>query len=311
MNLLAEEPALPPKQAPRWRLLFVSSRGLRAGWCLVIFILAYLGLETLLTKAVHSQHWLDSAILLARQGVLTAKLVLVEDGISGIALVLAMALMGKIQRQSLGEYGLPGRKAFRHQFRSGLLWGFAGSTLLISLIFVSHGYSFGTLANGVWSTAASGLLWALVNIVVALYEESLFRGYIQSTLSGSIGFWPAAVFSSLLFGGAHLENFGETWVGGLAAFVFGMFLCLTLRRTGSLWFAVGTHAAWNYALVFIYSATDSGFVAQGHLLRSSFQGPHWLTGGSFGPEGSAFVFPVIVCLFASFARIHKKQDTTM
>jgi len=44
---------------------------------------------------------------------------------------------------------------------------------------------------------------ALVNVVVALYEESLFRGYIQSTLSGSIGFWPAAVVSSLLFGGAH------------------------------------------------------------------------------------------------------------
>src|SRR5450756_2021428 len=76
-------------------------------------------------------------------------------------------------------------------------------------------------------------------------------------------------------------------VGALSVFAMGMFFCLILRRTGNLWFAVGLHASFDWGETFLFSAPDSGIVAPGHLLNSSFHGPVWLTGGTVGPEGSA------------------------
>jgi membrane protease YdiL (CAAX protease family) len=126
------------------------------------------------------------------------------------------------------------------------------------------------------------------------------RAYALFTLSDGIRFWPAAGLLSGVFGAIHLGNGGETWVGALAASLIGLFFCFTVRRTGSLWFAVGMHSAWDYAESFIYSVPDSGVTVTGHLLNSSFHGPAWLTGGTTGPEASVFVFVIIGALFIVF-----------
>jgi membrane protease YdiL (CAAX protease family) len=75
-----------------------------------------------------------------------------------------------------------------------------------------------------------------------------------------------------------------------------------LRRTGSLWFAVGFHAAWDWGETFVYSVPDSGTVFPGHLLKTSLHGPGWLTGGVVGPEGSLLCFVVIGVVWVAFAR---------
>ncbi len=141
-------------------------------------------------------------------------------------------------------------------------------------------------------------------VLVGLFEEFMLRGYSQFTLARGIGFWPAAAVLSCAFGLIHLGNDGEHWPGLLAAACIGFFFCLTLRRTGNLWFAVGFHAAWDWGETFFYSTPDSGMVAPGHLLRSSLHGPEWLTGGSVGPEGSVFCFVVIALAWIAFERLH-------
>ena len=128
---------------------------------------------------------------------------------------------------------------------------------------------------------------------MGFFEEFLFRGYTQFTLASGVGFWPAATMLSAAFGALHLGNGGEDKVGALSVFVIGMFFCLTLRRTGNLWFAVGLHAAFDWGETFLFSVPDSGIVAPGHLLNSSFHGPVWLTGGTVGPEGSVMAFVVV------------------
>jgi hypothetical protein len=76
----------------------------------------------------------------------------------------------------------------------------------------------------------------------------------------------------------------------------------TLWRTGSIWFAIGTHAAFDGGgETYLYSVADSGFAAQGHLLRSSFHGPTWLTGGTVGPEGSVLA---ILALASGGVAVH-------
>jgi hypothetical protein len=64
------------------------------------------------------------------------------------------------------------------------------------------------------------------------------------------------------------------------------------------------HASWDWGESFLYSVPDSGQVATGHLLSSSFHGSRWLTGGSVGPEGSVFVFVVIALLWLIFDRVY-------
>jgi len=139
---------------------------------------------------------------------------------------------------------------------------------------------------------------------VGLFEEFLFRGYAQFTLATGIGFWPAATVLSAGFGAVHLFNPGEGRVGALSVFVIGMFFCLTLLGTGDLWLAVGLHAAFDWGETFLFSAPDSGLVAPGHLLNSSFHGSAWLTGGTVGPEGSVVAFGVVALSAVLFVIVY-------
>jgi hypothetical protein len=90
----------------------------------------------------------------------------------------------------------------------------------------------------------------------------------------------------------------------LGVFFIALFWCLTLRRTGALWFSVGMHAAWDWCESFLYSVPDSGTPAPGHLLSSSFHGKAWLTGGPVGPEASVLVFVLIAILWVIFDRMY-------
>jgi hypothetical protein len=146
--------------------------------------------------------------------------------------------------------------------------------------------------------------WAVLFLVVGLFEEFVTRGYTQFTLTQGIGFWPAAILLSAAFGAIHLGNQGEGWIGALGAACIGLFFCLTLRRTGTLWFAVGMHASWDWGETFFYSVPDSGLIAPGHLLKSSFHGSRWLTGGSVGPEGSVLLVLIIAVLWITFDRLY-------
>jgi membrane protease YdiL (CAAX protease family) len=144
---------------------------------------------------------------------------------------------------------------------------------------------------------------------VGLFEEFWMRGYSLFTLTRGVGFWPAAIALSCAFGLVHLRNGGEHWQGLLAAATIGLFFCLTLRRTGTLWFAVGFHAAWDWGESFFYSVADSGMVSPGHLLNSRLQGPEWLSGGSVGPEGSVLCFAVIAIVWIAFERMYPSRQS--
>ena len=86
-----------------------------------------------------------------------------------------------------------------------------------------------------------------------------------------------------------------------------MFFCLTLRRTGNLWFAAGVHASVDWGETYLFSVPNSGFVTSRPLLDSSFHGPAWLTGGTVGPEGSVMAFVVVGLAAVIFDRIYRPR----
>jgi membrane protease YdiL (CAAX protease family) len=186
----------------------------------------------------------------------------------------------------------------------GLFLGFAMVSALMGLIAMAHGFSFGQPALAGWDAARYGLSYALGFMTLAFFEEFSFRGYLQATLESGIGFWPSAVVLSIFFAAIHVYNAGETAVAVVLAVCFGLLAALSLRRTGTIWFAIGMHMAWDWGLTYFYSVPDSGIAAVGHLMKSSLHGSQWITGGLAGPEGSVFAFVVLAitavgihCLF--------------
>jgi len=165
-------------------------------------------------------------------------------------------------------------------------------------------FTFGSLNLHGGRIVKFALYYAVFFLLTGFFEEFLLRGYSQWVLTRGMSFWPAAALLSISFGAIHGANPGEAKTGLVAAGMIGFFLCLTLRRTGDLWWAVGFHMAWDWGESYLYSVPDSGAVVTGHLLNSSLHGPTWLAGGSVGPEGSYLVFAVIGALWVLFDRAY-------
>ena len=179
------------------------------------------------------------------------------------------------------------------RFWQGVAYGLAMVSLLMAAIAAFRGFSIGGLALTGGGALKFGALYAIGFILSGLFEEVSFRGYMQATLGSGIGFWPAAILLSILFGAVHTHNLGETWYGALGTGFFGLLAAFALRRTGNIWFPIGLHAAFGWAETYLFSVPDSGFLAQGQLLNTSLHGPNWITGGTVGPEGSVFSLLVV------------------
>ena len=281
-----------PPAEPRLRRIFLGPAGMRSGWSFALYVAMF-------AVVLVSGSWLLDSL---RLGELWSQL-FSEFGVLMAAVIPALA-MARIEKRPWGAYGLPLRQAFAKLFWVGAVWGFLGITLLLEILHGLHAFDFGHMVLHGARIVKFAVFWGAVFVLVGLVEEFLLRGYTQFTLARGLGFWPAAVLLSAAFGAVHLKNPGEAWTGALAAGLIGLFFCLTLRRTGNLWFAIGFHAAWDWGESFFYSVPDSGSVAPGHLLSSSFHGSRWITGGSVGPEGSLLCFVVIAVVWVGFERVY-------
>lgn len=280
--------------------MFLNQRELRSGWRLLVYVMLWL---VLLVFVMALAQW----VIGVSPGRRTAQNFLLAEVSMLLAALIAAAIMALAERRSFADYALPWRRALGGEFWLGILWGGAALTLLLLLIGFYHGFSLGPLAaSGKKRLLFEAGVWAMGFFIVAFFEEFFTRGYALYTLSSGIGFWPASIVLSIAFGAFHLHNAGEDWVGALAAGLIGLFCCFTVRRTGTLWFAIGFHAMWDYSESFIFSTPDSGITVARHLFDSALYGPAWLTGGSVGPEASVFVFVVIANLFILFHLIFPK-----
>jgi membrane protease YdiL (CAAX protease family) len=278
------------------RTLFLDSQGLRPGWGLAFYALTFFILQRLAAD-------LAASLDLGSSGLWS--MMLAEFG-SLVAAIIPAVVLARVERRLWNAYGLPGKQAFGRLFWVGSLWGFVAISLLIFALWGLHAFTSGHVILHGLRLIRFAAFWAVFFLLVGLFEEFLLRGYSQFTLARGVGFWRAAMALSGAFGLIHLRNGGEHWNGALAASAIGFFFCFTLRRTGSLWFAVGFHAAWDWGETFFYSVPDSGMKSPGHLLSSSLHGPAWLSGGSVGPEGSLLCFVVVGVVWLAFARVYSR-----
>lgn len=310
-----------PPQSSFGHSIFIGPRGLRAGWRLLIYGFLYYVLA-------YGLRWIVFGLTSAA-GVSRLWLYMAAECIPLVAAVLPAMLMARMEGRRLGDYGLPRRQTLGKLFWVGSFWGLAAISVLLLIMHEipvqqARVFDFGHLAIHGARLLKFAAFWGLFFLLVGFYEEFYFRGYTFFTLFGgldslarrgwvndsyrdnpeTVSFWSTAALLSAYFGAVHLSNQGENLTGVLAVVFIGLFFCLTLRRTGSLWFAVGFHSAFDWGETYLYSVPDSGTMAPGHLLSSSFHGPAWLTGGTVGPEGSVLVFVMIAVLWVVFDRLY-------
>ncbi len=119
-------------------------------------------------------------------------------------------------------------------------------------------------------------------------EEWVMRGYIYRTLRERWRPWVSALASSTLFSLLHALNPNVSLLALANIVLAGMVLAALVERTGSLWSATLAHGAWNFAVACLLSVPVSG-MRLFHLLNVTVAGDQDLTGGGFGPEGSALL----------------------
>ena len=210
----------------------------------------------------------------------------------------------KLDKRSFISLGLR-RPRLSSNLLRGALTGFLSIAVIWAILWLT-----GTISVNGWSQAArqptvilSLLGWLIAFAAVGFFEEFVFRGYALHNLTNWLGWKGAVLVQALIFAAVHLANVaGASDAARVAAlgampsiFLIAIFFALAYRKTGSLWFPIGFHAAWNFSLGCLFSLPVSG-IKTFQLLNVQSNTQSWLSGGSFGAEGSFFLLPVLLAL---------------
>jgi uncharacterized protein len=278
-----------PHRDFRW--IFLGPQGLRAGWGIFLFA----GVFAIL-------YIVSSSLFTAWLGPRPTGQLPPGRGLLGEAMLFCLVLavtwfMSIVERKPLLSYGYQGR-ACALRLVSGMLWGMIAISALV-LVLWRLGF---LLLQRTPLTAGPALkdaaLWGLMFLLTGFVEESMFRGYAQFTLTRGVGFWWGALLIALLFCITHGHNPGESPVGLFSVGAASLIFCLSLWYTGSLWWAVGFHSAWDWGQSYFYGTADSGMIAGGHLFRAHPVGSILWSGGATGPEGSLLILPLLLVIAA-------------
>jgi len=320
-GVVIREESLPPaaEQRPHGvRFIFFGPDGLRAGWGLLLWIILFAACFATAAVAVHllqglGHHPKPTPEQIRQRAIEPQPVGLFYTGeiITAFAVLFSTWVMAKIERRPIGVYGFGGTRRAAH-FAAGFVWGVVFLGLLVGVLWKAHLLALdGRLLFG-WELWKYAAIWLVGFLLVAVFEEGLLRGYLQYTAARGLGnliglmsktprrpamgFWAAAIIFSFLFGFIHKGNPGESPIGLWSAGVIGLIFCWTLWRTGSLWWALGFHASWDWAQSFVFGVADSGMMVKGHLLGTHPVGNVLWSGGATGPEGSLLVLPVLALI---------------
>jgi membrane protease YdiL (CAAX protease family) len=198
----------------------------------------------------------------------------------------------------------------------------AGTFLLLTLQFglvEITGFNWGTTTEGIATpigftgmmqsfTLATLLLLFLEHLMVGYWEELVFRGYLFQNITEGLGLIPAILISCLLYGSIHYLNPNATYLSSIIIILFGFLRIYGYLATGMLWLSIGMHIGWNF-----FQGPIFGFAASGHQkatwLELNFSGPDWLSGGSFGPEGSLLIIPIVLLALWIMKKWSRRGET--
>ena len=271
------------------RQVFLNNAGrLRSGWRLLVFVGVYLVLMLFITSVARLIYAL---LMYVAPNLRPAEHL--EDLVFRLILLIASLAAGYICARLLEDLpwrslGLTFHPHWLRDLIAGSMVGVGTLVIAAAVGFAAGGLSFRFSSAGTSRVLTTLLISAGLFIVAGLAEETLCRGYPLQTFVRARLVWLGVMITSLAFGAGHLKNPNA---GALLAFanttLAGVWLAMAYLRTRSLWFPLGVHWAWNWALGALFGLPVSGItrVAPNPLLVGTDLGPAWLTGAAYGIEG--------------------------
>ncbi len=267
----------------RWSVFVNPGDGRpRAGWRLALQVFVLILLLTFWQVALSG--WPGSGHLLY----------IVYGGIITLSVWIAASLF---DRRKLSEYGLSLSASWGRDFLFGTILGLA-AMLALFLIYLGtgwaefNGWGWERSQNNHYLITLSG--YFLMMLAVGFYEELLFRGYQTKNLAeglrtGSIdnstAAFSAVMITAIFFGLMHAWNPYATWISTFNIALAGVLLGLPYILTNSLALPIGLHFSWNFFQGGLFGFPVSGNPPRESVIQLIIEGPEWITGDRFGPEG--------------------------
>jgi len=274
--------------------LFVGPDGLRHGWRFLIFAAVIFLLAQFLEQPTIA---FFAAKLHVDPRALSPQAIILSGAFDLILILIVSGVAARLEQRRIDSYGLPIKEAFGGFFWSGAIAGLAAIAFVAAGMLGTSGMRLHGIALNGSDLITLPLSWLVAMLFVGVTEEYVFRGYALQSLWRGAGFWPAALITTALFAGAHLPKPHENAIDIGMIFALGVVLCVSVRVTGSLWWAVGWHAAFDFGQLFIIGTPNGGRLPQDRLFDATFPGPAWITGGELGTEASYFMIPVVLGTF--------------
>jgi membrane protease YdiL (CAAX protease family) len=121
-------------------------------------------------------------------------------------------------------------------------WGLAAGLVSVAAVV---GFFFATDQAGAFHEPRVDPWLATANIFSNFFEEYVFRGFILAALAAALGFWPAAILSSIAFGATH-PQYPLAFQALIAA--LAVLWAWAGQRSGSLWAPYTAHITLDWLL---------------------------------------------------------------
>lgn len=270
------------------RTIFINEFGrLRSGWRVVLYILLVITISLLLTYTLRAAYAVVTATGRGLPGLSYVWNMVFRLSLLVTAIVAGYLCARVLEALPWRSLGLTLHSGWLRDLLIGSAIGFAAIVAAVGVAMLGGGLNLSFSDDGFAGIGRSMFSSAVLLIVAALAEEVMFRGYGLQTLARARLASLGVLLTCALFSLVHLENPnvvpGFTFVNTALA---GVWLGVAYLRTRSLWFPLGVHWAWNWALGWFFGLPVSGGKVSTHsLIAANDTGPFWLTGGSYGIEG--------------------------
>ena len=294
----------------------LSEGRLKAGWRITLFVILFWILSSSiflikpLFKEISKRDFLNNYSLLI-------------VAILSISATVAVALARKnLDKRNIKSLGLKVNKQSLKDLVFGFLLSgvmaaaFLGIASMLGLVeinsfeFVSLEFARSNSTSYVDFISYFSVVFLMIvlieHVLVGYWEELVFRGYLFQNMKDGLGLVWAIIISCLLYGLIHSANPNATILSTIIIVIFGFLRLYGYLITNMLWLSMGMHIGWNF-----FQGPIFGFAASGHqhatLIKLNINDPNWLSGGSFGPEGSILIIPILF-LALSIMRIWGGQS---
>jgi uncharacterized protein len=233
------------------------------------------------------------------------------DSVVGGAFLVVLAGSGAAALFARWKHGAPlglgVRNGWAREMATGLIIGSVGMGATVAAVLACTDSRIqdlrldaGRLGYGVAVLAAA-----------AVGEEVVYRALMLNGLTRlTRRRWAGLAVSAAIFGLVHVTGSPDaTVISVISNTMGGLMYGVAFLRTGRIWMPVGIHFAWNFVqgtLMGFPISDDSHY--SGALVHPVIDGATWLTGGGYGPEGSAFSLVARAAIIIAVLLLPSKQS---